>query len=113
MLRDSLDSAGQNKFIPIVFEDADKRYLPYFLHGHSVYNVSVSPSLSDLYARLTGQHTIVPEPVGQRISLPKAVLETPEPIVFNAIGEPPASRWAPAPGPVSYTHLTLPTIYSV
>jgi hypothetical protein len=85
-------TGGQNKFIPIVFDEADKQYVPYFLHGQSVYNVSVSHSLSDLYARLTGQHTIAPEPVGQRISLQRTELETPEPIAFNAIGGPSASR---------------------
>jgi hypothetical protein len=73
-------TGGQSKVIPVVFSKDDVRHVPYFLEGFSVYDLSDSTESTDLYARLTGQRRIAPEPLGARMRVEQAVLETAHPL---------------------------------
>lgn len=55
---------GQTKFVPTVFSDTDAQFVPFFLNGYSLYNVSDSNEFESLALRLKGQHRYVPDPVG-------------------------------------------------
>jgi hypothetical protein len=55
---------GQTKFVPTVFSDADGQFVPFFLNGYTVYDVSDSNEFESLALRLKGEHRYVPEPVG-------------------------------------------------
>lgn len=61
--------AGQGlneKFIPVVFTDADQAFVPDFLQGVTRYDVSTDWGYDQLYARLTGQQLVPPPPIGPR-----------------------------------------------
>ena len=55
---------GQTKFVPTVFSDTDGQFVPFFLNGYTVYDVSDSNEFESLALRLKGEHRYIPEPVG-------------------------------------------------
>jgi hypothetical protein len=72
--------SGQDKFIPIVFFSGNLQYVPFFLEGYSVYDLSDEDGRTDLYARLTGQQRFIPEPLGPRRKIARTFLETALPV---------------------------------
>jgi hypothetical protein len=86
-------TAGDSKFIPVVFADGDLEHVPFFLRGSTVYDVSDEDALTDLYRRLTSQPEYVPAPLGAVIDFPQAQLENPLPVV----SAPPAPQPAVQP----------------
>jgi tetratricopeptide (TPR) repeat protein len=59
------DGGRNTKFIPVVFETADKRYIPEPLSGTTCYWVGDRRDFDELCFRLTEQPSYVPEPIGQ------------------------------------------------
>jgi hypothetical protein len=65
------DAQGRNdKFIPIVFDEAARRFIPDFLRPYTTPNVSTEDGFVELLRILTDQPAYVPPPLGERISLP-------------------------------------------
>lgn len=69
------------RFIPVVFDQAHQRYIPTPLQGATYYNVATSSSYEDLYRRLTDQPKVRKPPLGKRRALPKKEVRT-NPRVF-------------------------------
>lgn len=65
------DAQGRNeKFIPIVFEEESRQYVPTFLRAFTTPNVSNRDGFVELLRLLTDQPAYPRPPLGQRISLP-------------------------------------------
>lgn len=75
------DTHGQTKFIPVVFSTDDVQYVPFFLKGSSLYDLSDQDALIDLYRRITDQPEYVPAALGEVMEFPQARLETPLDVV--------------------------------
>lgn len=63
-------STRSNKFIPIVFEDDDKQYIPAPLRGRDYFDVSREDRFWALYRLLTEQPEVVLPSVGPIIQMP-------------------------------------------
>lgn len=59
-----------DKFIPILFDQLDKKYIPLPLRGYSFYAVDTKKGYEDLYRRLTNQPEILEPDLGSVIELP-------------------------------------------
>ena len=57
---------GQTKFVPTVFSETDRQFVPFFLDGYTVYDVSDPDKFESLALRLKGQHRYTPEPVASQ-----------------------------------------------
>jgi hypothetical protein len=90
------ETEGQAKFIPVVFADDDARYVPFFLKGSSLYNLSDQDSLIDLYRRITDQPEYVPAALGEVMEFPQARLETPVAVVAAPARAPSETQPMPA-----------------
>jgi hypothetical protein len=65
------DAQGQNrKFIPVVLDEAFRRFVPTFLKAYTTPNVSTSDGFVELLRFLTNQPAHIPPPLGKPISLP-------------------------------------------
>ena len=71
---ESYDTSAQNeKFLPVVYGESDRAYIPDFLRGYTVYNLQTSDGYDKLYRRLTGQPLVKMPPLGQTRHLPAKV----------------------------------------
>jgi SEFIR domain-containing protein len=93
------ETEGQTKFIPVVFADDDARYIPFFLKGSSLYNLSDQDSLIDLYRRITDQPEYVPAALGEVMEFPQARLETPVAVIPAPAHTPYETQATPTPAP--------------
>ncbi|EKJ86124.1 hypothetical protein LEP1GSC017_3999 [Leptospira meyeri serovar Hardjo str. Went 5] len=59
-----------NKFIPIVFSEEDKKFIPTPLQSQTIYNVSNDSEKTKLKDRLRGLKTTIKPPIGNPDSLP-------------------------------------------
>ena len=66
-----------SKFVPVLFDPEDKRFIPGRLSGHTYYLLSSEENYAKLYAFLTGQAVVVP---GQ---LKTRAREAVEPLTFG------------------------------
>jgi hypothetical protein len=72
------------KFVPVLFDREDKRFIPGQLSGHTHYLLSSEDNYAKLYAFLTGQAGVVPGKLGQ---LKTRAREAVEPLIFDRRGE--------------------------
>ena len=89
------ETQGQTKFIPAIFSSDDAQYVPFFLKGSSLYDLSDQDSLVDLYRRITNQPEYVPAALGEVMEFPQARLETPLEVVPALLAHPPRLRPIP------------------
>lgn len=68
--------AINNKFIPVVFDEKDKAYIPVPLRGATYYSLTRSSGYKDLYRRLTEQPKTEKPKLGKRRSLPPKPVKT-------------------------------------
>ena len=54
-----------SKFVPVLFDPEDKRFIPGQLSDHTYYLLSSEDNYAKLYAFLTGQAGVVPGKLGQ------------------------------------------------
>ena len=73
-----------SKFVPVLFDPKDKRFIPGQLSGHTYYLLSSEDNYAKLYAFLTGQAGVVPGKLGQ---LKTRAREAVEPLTFDGLGE--------------------------
>jgi hypothetical protein len=73
-----------SKFVPVLFDPEDKRFIPGQLWGHTYYLLSSEDNYAKLYAFLTGQAGVVPGKLGQ---LKTRAREAVEPLTFDGRGE--------------------------
>ena len=69
-----------SKFVPVLFDPEDKRFIPGQLSGHTYYLLSSEDNYAKLYAFLTGQAGVVPGKLGQ---LKTRAREAVEPLTFD------------------------------
>jgi hypothetical protein len=73
-----------SKFVPVLFDPDDRRFIPGQLSGHTYYLLSSEDNYAKLYAFLTGQAGVVPGKLGQ---LKTRAREAVEPLTFDGRGE--------------------------
>lgn len=64
------------KFIPVVFGETDRRYIPLPLQGASCFSANTEAGYERLYGRLIGRPQAQKPPLGQRRSMPKKEVQT-------------------------------------
>jgi hypothetical protein len=73
-----------SKFVPVLFDHEDNRFIPGQLSSHTHYLLSSEDNYAKLYAFLTGQAGVVPVPLGQ---LKAGAREAVQPLTFFERGE--------------------------
>jgi hypothetical protein len=73
-----------SKFVPVLFDREDKRFIPGQLSGHTYYLLGSEDNYAKLYAFLTGQAGFMPGKLGQ---LKTRAREAVEPLTFDGRGE--------------------------
>jgi hypothetical protein len=73
-----------NRFIPVVFDESQKRHIPIPLQGASHYCVGTEAGYEDLYRALTDQPKIQKPKLGKRRALPKRAVKT-NPTLFISL----------------------------
>ncbi|MBR3917951.1 MAG: TIR domain-containing protein [Clostridia bacterium] len=71
-----MSGSDNNRFIPVVFEDDDLKYIPTPIQGATYYNVSSDKGFDKLYWRLRGVKTSEKPPLGKLRPLPKKERKT-------------------------------------
>jgi hypothetical protein len=89
--------SATSKFVPVLFDLEDKRFIPGQLSGHTYYLLSSEDNYAKLYAFLTGQAGVVPGKLGP---LKTRAREAVEPLTFAGRGEvsPSTGRLDEVPG---------------
>ena len=64
------DARTNRKFIPVVFESADRTHVPKPLRPYTIFDVGAEESYEELYHHLTGQPHLVKPPLGEVRSMP-------------------------------------------
>jgi hypothetical protein len=71
-LNDLYDAQGKNsKFIPVIFSEADRDYIPRPLRGSSIYLIETAEQFGELYRDLTRQAWVKVMEVGDLVHLPE------------------------------------------
>jgi hypothetical protein len=71
-LNDLYDAQGKNsKFIPVIFSEADRDYIPRPLRGSSIYLIETAEQFGELYRDLTRQAWVKVVEVGDLVHLPE------------------------------------------
>lgn len=65
-----------NKFIPVIFEEANKIHIPVPLQGATCYSLARRNGYEDLYRRLTDQPRIYKPKIGKRRALPEKLAKS-------------------------------------
>lgn len=64
------------RFIPAIFEESSKNYIPTPLQGATYYSLATDVSYDDLYLRLTDQPKVEKPPLGKKRTLPAKEVKT-------------------------------------
>lgn len=83
------DDQGRNEgIVPIIFDEADRKYVPLFLRDVAYYDISTNGGYEALYRRLTRQPKHTKPPLGILKEMPaEGAVELPAPPVITS-GEP-------------------------
>jgi len=71
------DAGSHNtKFIPVIFKESDRKYIPTPVRGSTIYNIETEEGYDNLYYRLIDEHRTPKPELGKRRPLPQKEVKT-------------------------------------